>query len=436
MKQNLFVLSMDAMVREDIAYLMTKPNFSKLMAKRAEVTHVRSVYPTSTYPAHTSIMTGCNPGKHGIRTNVPLKIVDDHYPHWYLFSKSIRTEDIFAAAKRAGCTTASVFWPITGCNPNIDHIIDEYFLFFPEEEPLETFRRLGADKEALRAIQENLDLLPIRDPETRKLNRDFDDFIMGCTCSLIRNAQPDVLFVHNCRLDTLRHSNGVFHENVIKGLDQTDLWLGDVMQAMEDAGVYEDTNFVILSDHGQMDLTQRVSLNTLLVRGGFIDLTPKGLMYDWRAFAQSNGMSATVYLHDPDDEALYQQVHAYLQKLVDEKTWGFTKVYTACQLREKYGTYGPFSFMVATNGQTAVSEKLTEPAVIQIDLSDYRTGSATHGYEPELGPQPVFLGRGPAFKEGAVLSQAWLIDEAPTFARILGQDMPQAEGHCLEALLR
>ena len=106
------------------------------------------------------------------------------------------------------------------------------------------------------------------------------------------------------------------------------------------------------------------------------------------------------------------------------------------QLREKYGTYGPFSFMVATDGQTAVSEKLTEPAFTQIDLSDYRTGSATHGYEPELGPQPVFLGRGPAFKEGAVLPLARLIDEAPTFARILGQEMPQAEGRCLEELLR
>ena len=35
--QKLFVLSMDAMVREDIAYLETKPNFQKIMNKRAEV---------------------------------------------------------------------------------------------------------------------------------------------------------------------------------------------------------------------------------------------------------------------------------------------------------------------------------------------------------------------------------------------------------------
>lgn len=427
---------MDAMVREDIDYLLTKPNFSRLMKKRAEVTLVRSVYPSSTYPAHTSILTGCNPGKHGIRTNTPLKTYDDHYPHWYLYCKSIRTEDLFAAAKRAGCTTASVFWPITGCNPNIDHVIDEYFLFFKEENPLETFTRLGADEVAIEAIRENLSLLPHRDPETRELNRDFDDFIMGCTCSLIRSAQPDVLLVHNCRLDTLRHSNGVFNEAVTAGLDQTDLWLGDVIHAMEDAGVYENTNFVILSDHGQMDLSRKVSLNALLVQEGFIDLAPDGQLYDWRAFAQSGGMSAAVYLDDPENKDLYQHVQAYLQKLVDEKVWGFTKVYTIPELQEKYGTYGPFSFMVATDGQTAVLENLTGPALTQIDLSDCRTGSATHGYEPEFGPQPVFLGRGPAFKEGAVLAQARLIDEAPTLARILGQEMSQAEGRCLEELLK
>ena len=210
MKQKIFVLSMDAMVHEDVAYLMTKPNFAKIMEKRAEVERVRSVYPTSTYPAHTSILTGCYPGAHGIRTNVPFKTIRDGYPHWYLYSKSIRTEDLFAAAKRAGCTTASVFWPITGKNPNIDHNIDEYFLFFTEEDPLVTYERLGADQVALDAIRENLSRLPVRDPVTNQTDRTFDDFIMGCTCSLIRSAQPDVLLVHNCCLDTLRHRNGIF----------------------------------------------------------------------------------------------------------------------------------------------------------------------------------------------------------------------------------
>ena len=37
MKEKLFVLSIDAMVHEDVEYMLQKPNFSKIMEKRAEV---------------------------------------------------------------------------------------------------------------------------------------------------------------------------------------------------------------------------------------------------------------------------------------------------------------------------------------------------------------------------------------------------------------
>ena len=445
MKEKLFVLSMDALVHEDIAYLMTKPNFSRLMAKCACVEKVRTVYPALTYPAHTTLVTGCNPGKHGIYNNTaftPYKEAPEaQYPHWYLYHKSVRVEDLFDAAKRAGCTTAAVYWPITGCHPNIDHIINEYFFpapFAQLETVEEAFARMGADEVALQAVRENADRLP-NGPKLSKelqLNQTYDNFIMGCTCSLIRNVQPDVLLVHNCWLDDLRHRNGVFNDRVTAGLDQTDLWLGEVIDAMEQAGVFDTTNFVVLSDHGQMDFTRRIKFNALLVRGGFLDVAPNGSVYDWQAFGQSNAMSVSVYLNDPDNKALWQQVYDYLRKLAAEGTYGFNKVYTTQEVREKYGQYGPFSFMVETDGSASFSEGFTEPLDIPAVINDYRLGSASHGYEPEKGPQPVFYGRGPAFRENVALPTGRIIDVAPTLARILGQDLPQAEGECMQALLR
>lgn len=452
MKEKLFVLSMDAMVHEDIAYLMTKPNFSRLMAKCACVEKMCTVYPAITYPAHTSIMTGCTPGKHGIYNNQPLKPYKEApgtgYPHWYLYHKSVRVEDIFAAAKRAGCTTAAVYWPITGCNPNIDHIINEYF--FPNSiaklETLEgAFARMGADEVALQAVRDNVPRLPKRPPwceppaerpKTLQLFQTYDDFIMGCACSLIRSVQPDVLLVHNCWLDDLRHRNGVFNEQVTLGLDQTDLWLDEIIEAMEQAEVFENTNFVILSDHGQMDFTRRINFNVLLARGGFLDVAPNGSVYDWQAFGQSNGMSVSVYLNDQDNKVLWQQVYDYLCKLAEEGTYGFNKVYTTQEVREKYGQYGPFSFMVETDGTATFGEGFEEPLDSPAVIDDYRLGNATHGYEPEKGPQPVFYGRGPAFRENVTIPTGRVIDIAPTLARILGQEMPHADGKCMDALLR
>ena len=433
MKQKLFVLSMDAMVREDVAYMLTKPNFRRIMEKRAEVEKVLSVFPAITYPAHTTLMTGCYPGKHGIYNNVPFKDYDDGKKHWYRFSKVIRVEDIFTAAKRAGCTTASVYWPITGCHPDIDYIINEYFFFYPEEDTIEAFRNMGANEEAIRAIEENREIVEAR---RRKEIPTFDGFIMKCACSLIRNVQPDVMLVHNCILDTARHTHGVFSEGLRKALDVADEQLGEVIEAMEAAGVYEQTNFIILSDHGQIDYEKRTRINVLLERGGFLEVAPNGTVYDWQAYAQSNGMSASIYLRDPANKALYDRVYNYLQQLVREKKWGFTRVYTTEEAKEKYGIYGPFCFMLATDGKTSVSEAWTEEAVEILGADEQRPTRGSHGYEPELGPQPIFLAHGPAFRDGAALPNARLVDIAPTLAKVLGQTLPQAQGRCLCELLK
>ena len=212
--------------------------------------------------------------------------------------------------------------------------------------------------------------------------------------------------------------------------------MGDVIAAMEEAGVYDITDFVILSDHGQLDVRKRVRVNVLLERGGFLEVAPDGTVYDWQAYAQVNGMSASVYLRDPANEQLYAQVYAYLQQLVAEKKWGFTRVYTTEEVKEKYGTYGPFSFMLATDGCTSLSEAWTNEAVEILCADEQKPKSATHGYEPELGPQPVFMAHGPSFKDGAVIPNAKLVDIAPTLAKTFGQEMPQAQGRCLAELLK
>ena len=434
MKQKLFVLSMDAMVFEDLEYMATKPNFQRLFSKRAQVERVQSVFPAITYPCHTTLATGCNPGKHGIYNNYAFMDHEDNKKHWYLFKKSVRVEDIFAAAKRAGCTTASVYWPICGCNPNIDHIINEYFFFYPEEDFEEAFRRMGADEVALDVVREHKHILEARRAGDKSLS--IDHFTMRCVCSMIRKAKPDVMLVHNSTPDSFRHRYGVFGEQVKEALDRTDMWLGDVIAAMEDAGTFEDTNFVLLSDHGQLDYSRRIRLNVLLAEKGFVDIAPDGTVYDWQAFAQSNGMSASVYLRDPGNKVVYEQVRAYLQELVDCGEYGFTHVYTNEEAKEKYGTYGPFSFIIATDGKTSVSPEWTADAIEELGDGELRPVKGNHGHEPELGPQPIFVARGPAFKEGAVLKTAKLIDIAPTLAGVLGQEMPQAEGHCLRELLK
>ena len=433
MKQKLFVLSMDAMVHEDVAYMMQKPNFRKIMEKRAEVEKVLSVYPAVTYAAHTTLMTGCYPGKHGIYGNFPLRAErGDNKHHWPLLSTSVFVEDIFAAAKRAGWTTAAVYWPITGRNPNIDHVINEYFFYFDDlGEPEKSFALQGADEVALQAVRENMPLFPTtRGSKELMLTSVFDPFIMGCACSLIRNVQPDLLMIHNCYLDSTRHRYGVFGEKTRETLDIMDLWLGDVIAAMEEAGVYEQTNFIILSDHGQMNCTKGVRMNVLLQQGGFQQLGPNNVLYDWQAYSQSNGKSTTIHLRDNCNQKLYDRVHAYLQKLQAEEAYGIERIWTKDELARTYGQGGPYSFMIEGMDGVQFLDAVSGDAVTSLDLH------GKHGYMPEKGPQPIFLAHGPAFKAGAVIENAKMVDVAPTLAAVMGQTMPEADGRVLTELLK
>ena len=56
--KHLIVISEDAMVYEDLAELRQMPSFGQVMKNAAIVKTVRSVYPTITYPNHTSMRTG------------------------------------------------------------------------------------------------------------------------------------------------------------------------------------------------------------------------------------------------------------------------------------------------------------------------------------------------------------------------------------------
>lgn len=78
------------------------------MAKRAEVEGVYSAYPASTYPAHTTLMTGCYPGKHGVFANFQLKTFNDGISHWAANSSWVYAEDMFAAAQLASAKLVDV----------------------------------------------------------------------------------------------------------------------------------------------------------------------------------------------------------------------------------------------------------------------------------------------------------------------------------------
>ena len=100
MKKRILVYSVDAMVCEDVDALRRLPNFQKFLAGGCEVTGgMRTIYPSVTYPAHVSMMTGCYVGKHGVTSNFSFTTTNKD-DNWLWFSDAIQVEDILLACYR------------------------------------------------------------------------------------------------------------------------------------------------------------------------------------------------------------------------------------------------------------------------------------------------------------------------------------------------
>ena len=429
MGQKIIVLSADAMVYEDTEYLKTLPNYCKYLAGGAEIKRVRSVYPTITYPAHVTISTGAWPAKHGVPGNLefhPGRL----NPPWNWFHNAVKCSDIFDAAKKAGLSTAGVFWPVTGNHPSIDYLIDEYWSQWPGDSPSDAFARAGSSPAMLELIKKNFTIDTVQ-----RQHPGCDEFMINCACDIIREYGPDLIMIHPANIDDYRHKNGVFNGKVKKGVEETDSYIGRLMRAAEERGCADETNFFLISDHGQIEIKRSININVLLADYGLIQADEKGTIINWDAYCLSGGMSALIFLKDRSKLIVYNKVQNILRHLCTEGIYGIGQVFTEEETRELEHLGGDFSFVLESDGYTAFADNWQRPLIKNFDLSDYRYGRATHGYLPDKGPQPILLAKGNRIKENAVLDREYLVNEAPTFARILGLNLPDAEGRAIDDIL-
>lgn len=426
--RHVIVISEDALVYEDTDALRRLPNFGAIWDKAARVKRVRSIYPTITYPCHVSMMTGVYPNRHGVVNNEQA-IMCERSSQWEFFARAVKVPTLFDLAHARGMKTACVFWPVCAGSPSIDYLLAEYW---PQhgESVRQSYMDAGASPEVMRIVDRYMNLnVPRHHPEA-------DNFINACAADIIREFKPQLLMLHPANIDGYRHATGVFSDRVTQGLYEADFWLGEIMRACRDAGIYDDTDFFIVSDHGQMNISRTASPNALLAERGLIDVDAQGNITGWRAFCKSAALSAQVYLSDPGDEALRVQVHALLDEMCTSGIYGISRVYTAGEAEREEHLSGGFSFVIETDGFTSFNNDWLMPYVRPLDISDYRFGRATHGHQPDKGPQPTLIAFGPDIRPGAVVERASIVDEPVTVARVLGLDMGDVDGHVIEGILK
>ncbi len=430
-KQKLFVFMIDALCETDVDFMRTQPNFGWMLQNGALVKEMLPVYPSFTYPCHVSIMTGCYPDKHGIPHNEQLKAGVYPVP-WYRTRDLVKKKFFAEYAKDAGYKTCLINWPVSA-GADVDINLPMCMpMHYQGDHPEQFYEGVATQEVFDRYFWKYGYMLR---GLNRAVNGSLDSFTNAVSPDIIRDyGQPDVMFVKMCDLDTIRHRLGVNSEAADEQLKKHDCELGVLMECIRRGGDIENTNFVVMGDHGQTDVTRVLNFNRVFQQAGLQTLDEHGQLKSFDAYCHSTGASGWIELRDPKDETLRARVY---QLLLDAKEkYGIGYIFTKQEAEEQFHLTGPFDFIIEGKEPFGFSFRPDAPLVAETDSGDYKTAHGTHGGLPWRDHRTTFFACGPAFQPGAVLERACIVDEAPTMARILGFEMEDIDGHCLDALLR
>ena len=195
------ILSIDGF-RPDAIELTPMRNVQALMGEGAYSLVAQTIFPSSTLPSHSSMLTGLCPDKHGVDWN-------DYRPN----KGYANGTDLFDLAHAAGLRTVMV-----------------------------------VGKEKLRQVTE---------PESTDVFEFINDrdLVIAARATEFIPQGFDLMFVHFPTPDWMGHEYGWLSPEQFSVLFRADEALQTILNALEEAGMREDTLIIVTADHGGHDTT-------------------------------------------------------------------------------------------------------------------------------------------------------------------------------------
>ncbi|MDB5347990.1 MAG: Type phosphodiesterase / nucleotide pyrophosphatase [Schlesneria sp.] len=413
------------------AYLFDDPNASMptirgLAAKGSRARGMTVSNPSVTWPNHTSLTTGVRPEGHGVLFNgvlersglgLPVKVNGRKDK-----SDLVHAPTIYEVMHEQGLTTAAINWP---CTRNTSTIADN----FPDvpESFEHTTPRLIAEMKA-EGIVSDADI-----QNFSKLSGTVRDRVWTqAVCHVIRQRKPNLVLFHPLNLDSTHHRYGPQTSAGYTAVAFADTLVKDVVSAIDEAGIRDQTTILIVSDHGFMSIPKTLQPNVALRQAGM--LTVEGTQIATaRAQVVPEGGIGMVYLTVPD------KIEEDRKKVVDlfRDHEGIAAILTPDDFA-KYGLPHPKNYpqmadliLVAKDGY-GINANAAGDDVVTIS----ETTLGTHGFlstNPKMNA--TFIAAGVGIQPGVTMDKIENIDVAPTIARLLGVELKGATGKAASQIL-
>lgn len=426
------MISIDGMKPEYVtqadAHGLRVPFLRSMMRNGVYASGVTGVWPTVTYPTHTTMVTGVTPAEHGIYANTIFDPMREADGAWYWYAEQTRVPTLWQAAHAAGLRTASVGWPASVNAPGVDFLIPEYWR---GDHPGAT--AIASDRYLMAALSRPDGLLDEMQKRVGPYMMAFEATVAGdeiktrYSIDILRTHKPGFMTIHLNSLDETQHEHGPFSAEADKTLEAIDGMVARLAEAAHAAD--PATVILIVSDHGFVQLTHHVNLAIPFLQAGLIETSGEGddrAIIGWKAQLWSAGGMVAVMLHKPKDEQAARQTGDLLHKLAADPNNGISAVLNHEEIQKRGGFPDAAFLVVFQPGYYAGDE---ESGDIVTPIEDSHGG---HGFSPEfVEMRASFFLSGPGIAQHRDLGLIDMLQVAPTVASILKVALPSAKAAVL-----
>ena len=376
---------------------------------------LRSVWPTQTYPAHTTLLTGASPARHGIVANVPFDPFRSLGGAWYFQHSDIKADTLWKAALRAGLSTGNAYWPVTVGAP-VTWSFPQYWNTRGQEDIPRLYEMTtpGLRDE----FMEKFHTLPSESGTDRER--------ADAGLHILATRAPALTLIYLTDLDTISHKEGPMSEKSWETLASLDRDLARLLEAAQKPG---PVTLFVVSDHGFSSVSRAFQPNVALRAAGLLQADAQGNLTSYRAAVHRGGAVCAIRLAPGEGPQARDLARRALESAAKNPENGIAAVLDGAEIEKQGGFPGAALVLLPRPGFEcggAAQGKLVRPA-------DH---AGTHGYPP-TDPEMLatLLIGGHRARSGATLPVVDMRDVAPTVAHLLGLALHDAEGRpLLEAL--
>ncbi len=357
------LLSIDGL-RADMVERGHSPNLARLAREGVRAVGMSPSYPSLTFPNHYTLVTGLRPDHHGIIHN---SMRAEDLGDFRLDNREAVTnpawwggEPIWVGVEKAGYKSATWSWP--GSEAAIQGVHASQWHAYDESVPL---------------------------PERMQL-------VLSWLQGAPDGHKPRLVAAYMEQVDKAGHTYGPDSPEYAAALQQVDAAIGQLLDGMRRDGLLDQTNVIVVSDHGMANVADGQVIATE-------DMVASEIAREV-SVGQSIGFAP-----QPGRER------------EAEKTLLGAHPHYDCWKKEQlpprwhYGTHPRIPPIVCQmhEGWDALTRK---------SIARRPPGNrGSHGYDPALpSMQAVFVARGPAFRQSVLLPRFDNVDVYPLLARLTG----------------